>query len=55
MKKYRLAKPIGAGTFSEVLKAQNIKTGEMVAIKAMRHPVESLEKVRGARLGTSGQ
>jgi serine/threonine protein kinase len=33
MHKYRLISKKGEGTFSEVLKAQSIKTGKYVAIK----------------------
>jgi hypothetical protein len=33
MRKYRLLKKKGEGTFSEVLAAQNIKTSELCAIK----------------------
>lgn len=37
MRKYRLIAKKGEGTFSEVLKAQNIKSGSFVAIKCMRN------------------
>jgi len=33
---YRLISKKGEGTFSEVLKAQSIKTGKYVAIKCMK-------------------
>eukprot|EP00955_Chlamydomonas_euryale_P047549 353710-Chlamydomonas_euryale.AAC.8 len=36
MHKYRLLAKKGEGTFSEVLKAQCIKTGKYVAIKCMK-------------------
>ena len=36
MQKYRLIGKKGEGTFSEVLKAQAIKTGKYVAIKCMK-------------------
>ena len=34
---YRLACKKGEGTFSEVLKAKNILTGKLVAIKCMKN------------------
>ena len=49
MKKYRLLKRKGEGTFSEVLSAQNIKSGEMVAIKCMKQTFNSIEQVNGLR------
>ena len=49
MKKYRLMKRKGEGTFSEVLSAQNIKSGEMVAIKCMKQTFNSIEQVNGLR------
>lgn len=47
MRKYRLLARKGQGTFSEVLKAQNVKTSETVAIKCLRNSFESIEQVRG--------
>lgn len=41
MRKYRLIAKKGEGTFSEVLKAQNIKNGKFVAIKCMRNVREA--------------
>jgi renal tumor antigen len=35
----------GEGTFSEVLKAQCIKTSKFVAIKCMKGSVKSIEQV----------
>jgi len=37
MRKYRLIAKKGEGTFSEVIKAQNIKNSKFVAIKCMRN------------------
>ena len=53
MQKYRLISKKGEGTFSEVLKAQSIKTGKYVAIKCMKNHFESIEQVSGgvARAG----
>lgn len=50
MQKYRLISKKGEGTFSEVLKAQSIKTGKYVAIKCMKNHFESIEQVRKTAL-----
>ncbi len=42
---YRLLSKKGEGTFSEVLKAQSIKTGKQVAIKCMKNHFDSIEQV----------
>jgi renal tumor antigen len=39
----------GEGTFSEVLAAQNIKTGDLCAIKCMKQTFESLDQVNNLR------
>ena len=44
-KEYRLIAKKGEGTFSEVLKAQSIKTGKYVAIKCMKNHFNSIEQV----------
>lgn len=49
MHKYRLIAKKGEGTFSEVLKAQAIKTGKMVAIKCMKSHFDSEEQVNSLR------
>lgn len=49
MNKYRLISKKGEGTFSEVLKAQSIKTGKSVAIKCMKNHFDSLEQVNNLR------
>jgi renal tumor antigen len=49
MHKYRLISKKGEGTFSEVLKAQCIKTGQYVAIKCMKNTFESIEQVNNLR------
>jgi len=49
MHKYRLISKKGEGTFSEVLKAQCIKTGQMVAIKCMKNTFESIDQVNNLR------
>jgi len=46
---YRLISKIGEGTFSEVFKAQSIKTGQFVAIKCMKSHFDSLERVNDLR------
>jgi renal tumor antigen len=49
MHKYRLISKKGEGTFSEVLKAQSIKSGRYVAIKCMKNHFDSLETVNNLR------
>ena len=49
MHKYRLIAKKGEGTFSEVLKAQSVKTGKYVAIKCMKKHFTSLEQVNNLR------
>jgi len=46
MRKYRLVAKKGEGTFSEVLKAQNVKDGKYHAIKCMKNRFESVDQVR---------
>lgn len=45
MRKYRLVSKKGEGTFSEVLKAQNVKDGRYHAIKCMKNRFDSIEQV----------
>eukprot|EP00747_Dinoflagellata_sp_TGD_P094302 gnl/TRDRNA2_/TRDRNA2_166063_c1_seq1.p1 gnl/TRDRNA2_/TRDRNA2_166063_c1~~gnl/TRDRNA2_/TRDRNA2_166063_c1_seq1.p1 ORF type:complete len:576 (-),score=118.15 gnl/TRDRNA2_/TRDRNA2_166063_c1_seq1:238-1965(-) len=49
MHKYRLISKKGEGTFSEVLKAQSIKSGKYVAIKCMKNHFDSIEQVNNLR------
>jgi renal tumor antigen len=49
MHKYRLLGRKGEGTFSEVLKAQSVKTGKFMAIKCMKHVFESVDQVNNLR------
>ncbi|KAJ4461867.1 putative MAPK/MAK/MRK overlapping kinase [Paratrimastix pyriformis] len=49
MHKYKLISKKGEGTFSEVLKAQCVKTGQYVAIKRMRSHFDSIEQVNNLR------
>lgn len=49
MHKYRLIAKKGEGTFSEVLKAQSVKSGKHVAIKCMKNHFDSLEQVNNLR------
>lgn len=49
MRKYRLVAKKGEGTFSEVLKAQNVKDGKYHAIKCMKNRFESIEQVNNLR------
>lgn len=45
MRKYRLVAKKGEGTFSEVLKAQNVNDGNYHAIKCMKNRFESIDQV----------
>lgn len=49
MHKYRLLSKKGEGTFSEVLKAQAIKSGKHVAIKCMKNHFDSIDQVNNLR------
>jgi len=49
MHKYRLISKKGEGTFSEVLKAQSIKTGKSFAIKCMKNHFDSVDQVNNLR------
>lgn len=49
MHKYRLLSKKGEGTFSEVLKAQSIKSGKHVAIKCMKNHFDSIDQVNNLR------
>eukprot|EP00347_Sterkiella_histriomuscorum_P018074 403346890 len=49
MHKYRLISKKGEGTFSEVLKAQSIKTGKYVAIKCMKAHFYDIDQVNKLR------
>lgn len=49
MNKYRLIRKLGEGTFSEVLKAQSVKSGKYVAIKCMKNHFDSIEQVKKLR------
>ena len=45
MRKYRLVCKKGEGTFSEVLKAQNVKDGKFHAIKCMKNRFDNIDQV----------
>lgn len=49
MQKYRLIKKQGEGTFSEVLRAQSIKTNEYMAIKCMKTKFDNVDQVNNLR------
>ena len=49
MRKYRLISKKGEGTFAEVIKAQNIKTGTLHAIKCMKTCYKSADQVSSLR------
>lgn len=49
MHKYRLLSKKGEGTFSEVLKAQSIKSNKHVAIKCMKNHFDSIDQVNNLR------
>ncbi len=44
-----MIKKLGEGTFSEVFKAQSIKTGEFVAMKCMRKKYNNIETINSSR------
>ena len=44
-----MIKKLGEGTFSEVFKAQVIKTGEFVAVKCMKEKYTNIETVNSLR------
>ena len=46
---YKLIKKLGEGTFSEVFKAQVIKTGELVAVKCMKDKYTNIETINSLR------
>jgi renal tumor antigen len=50
MRKYRLVAKKGEGTFSEVLKAQNVKDGKYHAIKCMKNRFDSIDQVNSSPL-----
>ena len=43
---YRVLRHVGEGTFSEVLKAESVKTKQKVAIKCMKSHFDRIEQVR---------
>ena len=47
---YRLISKKGEGTFSEVLKAQSIKTGKYVAIKCMKNHFDTIDQVNQSNI-----
>jgi len=49
MHKYRLISKKGEGTFSEVLKAQSIRSGKYFAIKCMKNHFDSIDQVNNLR------
>jgi renal tumor antigen len=49
MRKYRLVAKKGEGTFSEVIKSQNVKDGRYHAIKCMKNRFESIDQVNNLR------
>eukprot|EP00814_Leptocylindrus_danicus_P010342 CAMPEP_0116018740 /NCGR_PEP_ID=MMETSP0321-20121206/8825_1 /TAXON_ID=163516 /ORGANISM="Leptocylindrus danicus var. danicus, Strain B650" /LENGTH=429 /DNA_ID=CAMNT_0003489185 /DNA_START=979 /DNA_END=2269 /DNA_ORIENTATION=+ len=49
MEKYKLVSKKGEGTFSEVIKAQNVKNGCFYAIKCMKSRFDSLNEVNSLR------
>lgn len=46
---YKCSNNIHIGTFSEVLKAQSVKSGKYVAIKCMKNHFDSIEQVKKLR------
>jgi renal tumor antigen len=52
MRKYRLVAKKGEGTFSEVLKAQNVKDGTYHAIKCMKNRFDSIDQVSHSNMSS---
>ncbi|XP_015205583.1 MAPK/MAK/MRK overlapping kinase isoform X2 [Lepisosteus oculatus] len=48
-REYKIIHKLGEGTFSEVVKTQNLKDGNYYACKTMKQPVESLEQANNLR------
>ncbi|KAM9708566.1 MAPK/MAK/MRK overlapping kinase isoform 1-T1 [Menidia menidia] len=48
-KGYKVIKKIGEGTFSEVVKTQNLKDGKLYACKTMKQTINSLEQANNLR------
>ena len=44
-----MIKKLGEGTFSEVFKAQVVKTGEFVAVKCMKNKYSNIETINKLR------
>lgn len=51
---YRVYRKLGEGTFSEVLKAESVKTRQKVAIKCMKSYFDNIEKVCAHSLTIAG-
>ncbi len=49
MEKYKILEIVGKGSFGEVEKARNIKTGELVAIKKMKQKFSTWEECMNLR------
>ncbi|XP_062864144.1 MAPK/MAK/MRK overlapping kinase-like isoform X2 [Trichomycterus rosablanca] len=49
MNNYKIIKKIGEGTFSEVMKVQNLKDGKQYACKSMKQSINSLEQAYNLR------
>jgi renal tumor antigen len=50
MKKYKLIKKKGEGTFSEVVQAMNTETDKMYAVKCMKSSYKNVEQVRSSNM-----
>ena len=50
---YRVLRHLGEGTFSEVLKAESVKTRQEVAIKCMKSHFDKIEQVSYENLSSN--